>query len=150
MRCVEVTLGGWDTHVNNHEIHTGSCQECSTRRSPPCCATWRGGNCSTGPSSCAAASSAARPRSTRLGGRDHWPGGFSLALAGGGLRGGAGDRRRPIPKGSRTPSGRPRSRTCTRPCSRPSASNPAKENIAPATGRPIKLSAGKPIRELLG
>ena len=21
VRCVEVTLGGWDTHVNNHEIH---------------------------------------------------------------------------------------------------------------------------------
>ncbi len=28
--------------------------------------------------------------------------------------------------------------------------DPAKENIAPATSRPIKLSAGKPIRELLG
>ena len=28
--------------------------------------------------------------------------------------------------------------------------NPGKENIAPATSRPIKLSAGKPIRELLG
>ena len=27
--------------------------------------------------------------------------------------------------------------------------NPTKENIAPATSRPIKLSAGKPIRELL-
>jgi hypothetical protein len=27
---------------------------------------------------------------------------------------------------------------------------PSKENIAPATGRPIKLSAGKPIKELLG
>jgi hypothetical protein len=27
--------------------------------------------------------------------------------------------------------------------------NPAKENTAPATGRPIKLSAGRPIRELL-
>jgi hypothetical protein len=27
--------------------------------------------------------------------------------------------------------------------------NPAKENVAPATSRPIKLSAGRPIRELL-
>ena len=27
--------------------------------------------------------------------------------------------------------------------------DPAKENIAPATGRPIKLSAGKPIVKLL-
>ena len=27
--------------------------------------------------------------------------------------------------------------------------NPAKENIAPVTGRPVKLSQGKPIRELI-
>jgi hypothetical protein len=27
--------------------------------------------------------------------------------------------------------------------------NPAKENVAPATSRPIKLSQGKPMRELL-
>jgi hypothetical protein len=28
--------------------------------------------------------------------------------------------------------------------------NPGKENVAPATGRPMKLSAGKAIRELMG
>jgi len=28
--------------------------------------------------------------------------------------------------------------------------DPLKENIAPLTGRPVKLSAGRPIRELLG
>jgi hypothetical protein len=28
--------------------------------------------------------------------------------------------------------------------------NPKKENIAPATGRPLKLSEGKPLRELIG
>jgi hypothetical protein len=28
--------------------------------------------------------------------------------------------------------------------------DPVKENIAPLTGRPIKLSAGRPIPELLG
>ena len=27
--------------------------------------------------------------------------------------------------------------------------DPAKENVAPATGRPIRLSAGKPILELI-
>ena len=35
VRCVEVTLGGWDTHVNNHEIHRQGRQGCSTRPSPP-------------------------------------------------------------------------------------------------------------------
>jgi len=28
--------------------------------------------------------------------------------------------------------------------------DPLKENIVPLTGRPVKLSAGRPIRELLG
>jgi hypothetical protein len=28
--------------------------------------------------------------------------------------------------------------------------HPVKENIAPLTGRPVKLSAGRPIPELLG
>src|SRR5438132_10118276 len=27
VRCVEVTLGGWDAHVNNHEIHRSRAQE---------------------------------------------------------------------------------------------------------------------------
>ena len=39
VRCVEVTLDGWDTHVNNHEIHKCAASRCSTRRSPRCCAT---------------------------------------------------------------------------------------------------------------
>ena len=28
--------------------------------------------------------------------------------------------------------------------------DPARENVAPVPGRPIKLSEGRPIRELLG
>ena len=39
-------------------------------------------------SSSGPASSAARRRSIRVGGRDHWPHGFTVALAGGGIRGG--------------------------------------------------------------
>ena len=80
-----------------------------------------------------------------LGGRDHWPTGFSLALAGGGIRGG-------LAIGETDPEG---VKDPVRPTTIEDVHatvltalglNPAKENIAPATGRPIKLSAGKPIR----
>ena len=141
VRCVEVTLDGWDTHVNNHEIHRRARQGCSTRRSPPCCATWRAGTCSIGPSSCAAASSAGRPRSTSPAAATTGPSGFSLALAGGGIRGG-------LAIGETDPEG---VKDPVRPTTIEDVHatvltalglNPAKENIAPATGRPIKLSAG--------
>jgi hypothetical protein len=35
-------------------------------------------------------------------------------------------------------------------CSKALGLDPLKENIVPLTGRPVKLSAGRPIRELLG
>ncbi len=114
VRCVEVTLGGWDTHVNNHEIHKARAGFW-TRRSPPCCATCREGSSSTARSSCAAASSAGRPRSTPSAVATtgpaasvwRWPAAESAA---------AWLSVRPIPKRSRTPSGRPRSRMSTRRC----------------------------------
>ena len=86
------------------------------------------------------------PKINPAGGRDHWPNGFSLALAGGGIRAGrvigATD-----PEGSKD-AGRPvgRGRACHR-ADRPRP-RPAKENTAPAT-RPIKLSQGLPIAALV-
>ena len=88
------------------------------------------------------------PRVNPLGGRDHWPGGFSLALAGGGLRGG-------LVIGQTDPEGL---KGPVRPTTIEDVHatvltalglDPAKENTAPATGRPIKLSTGRAIRELL-
>jgi uncharacterized protein (DUF1501 family) len=87
VRCIEVTLAGWDTHVNNHSF-------CKTQNSildPAFAALIRdlkerklldhtlvvcGGEFGRTPS--------INPG----GGRDHWPTGFSYALAGGGVRGG--------------------------------------------------------------
>ena len=87
VRCVEVTLDGWDSHVNNHET-----QRKLVKRLDPalaallrdlarrklldrtvvlCCGEF-----------------GRTPKINPLGGRDHWPTGFSLALAGGGIRGG--------------------------------------------------------------
>jgi hypothetical protein len=86
-RCVEVTLDGWDSHVNNHEIHSEL-------------------NATLDPAFGALIADLARrgllehtvvlcmgefgrtPQVNFAGGRDHWPAGFSIAMAGGGLRAG--------------------------------------------------------------
>jgi uncharacterized protein (DUF1501 family) len=87
VRCVEVTLGNWDTHVNNHELQ----HELIKSLDPAFAALIRelkrrdrfgstivicGGEFGR------------TPTINPLDGRDHWPHGFSIALAGGGIRGG--------------------------------------------------------------
>lgn len=87
VRCVEVTLTGWDTHANNHENHT----ENAKTLDPAFAALIRylrdrellddtvvvcGGEFGR------------TPRINPAGGRDHWPHGFTVALAGGGIAGG--------------------------------------------------------------
>lgn len=147
VRCVEVTLGGWDTHVNNHEIHRSrakvldpalaallrdlSRRNLLDRTVVLCCGEF-----------------GRTPKVNPLGGRDHWPGGFSLAIAGGGLRGalalGQTD-----PEGLKDPVRPTTIEDIHATILTALGLDPARENTAPATGRPIKLSAGKPIRELL-
>ena len=147
VRCVEVTLGGWDTHVNNHEIHKSRAKvldpafaallrdlarrQLLDRTVVLCCGEF-----------------GRTPKVNPLGGRDHWPGGFSLAMAGGGIRGG-------LAIGQTDPEG---VKDPVRPTTIEDVHatvltalglNPAKANTAPATGRPIKLSEGRPIPELL-
>ncbi|MDE2680139.1 MAG: DUF1501 domain-containing protein [Verrucomicrobiota bacterium] len=87
VRCVEVTLNGWDTHANNHESHVSQnaildpafaalIRELRARKlldqTIVICAGEFGRTPKTNPAS----------------GRDHWPTGFSMALAGGGFRAG--------------------------------------------------------------
>jgi hypothetical protein len=87
VRCVEVTLGGWDTHANNHALTrklvnvldpalSGLVRDLRTRglldRTVVLCMGEFGRT----------------PVINPLGGRDHWPNGFSVALAGGGIKGG--------------------------------------------------------------
>jgi hypothetical protein len=147
VRCVEVSLSGWDSHVRNHEIHRGLVKQLDpayaalmrdlSRRKlldqtvVLCCGEF-----------------GRTPKVNPFGGRDHWPTGFSLALGGGGIRGG-------LALGETDPEG---AKDATRPTTIDDVYatiltalglDPAKENVAPATGRPLKLSAGRPIRELL-
>ncbi len=147
VRCVEVVLTGWDSHVNNHEVHKTRLKELDPGLSALlrdlkerkqldqtiviCCGEF-----------------GRTPKINLAGGRDHWPTGFSLALAGGGIRGG-------LALGETDPEG-VKNPTRPTPIEDVHATvltalglDPAKENVAPATGRPIKLSQGKPIHELL-
>ncbi len=148
VRCVEVTLDGWDSHVNNHQVQSARVKDLDPafaallrdlsnrklleRTVVLCCGEF-----------------GRTPKINVTAGRDHWPTGFSLALAGGGLRGG-------LAIGETDPEG---VKDPVRPTSVEDVHatvlsalglDPAKENVAPATGRPLKLSAGRPIRELLG
>jgi uncharacterized protein (DUF1501 family) len=93
VRCVEVELSGWDSHVNNHEIHRSLVKTLD----PALASLVRllkerglfeqtivlcGGEFGRTPVS------GRTPGLNPAGGRDHWPHGFSVVLAGGGIRGG--------------------------------------------------------------
>jgi uncharacterized protein (DUF1501 family) len=87
VRCVEVTLTGWDTHANNH----ASCREQLEILDPAFSALVRDlrerGLLGRTVVLCTG-EFGRTPVINAAGGRDHWPNGFSLALAGGGVRGG--------------------------------------------------------------
>jgi hypothetical protein len=87
VRCVEVTLSGWDTHANNHTQTTNQLKVLDPafaalikdlrdrkllQKTVVLCAGEFGRT----------------PTLNPAGGRDHWPKGFSVAIAGGGIRGG--------------------------------------------------------------
>ena len=87
VRCVEITHNGWDTHIDNH----AGCQTQIATMAPAVAALIRylkerdrlkntlvvcGGEFGR------------TPKMNPTGGRDHWPYGFSIAMAGGGIRGG--------------------------------------------------------------
>ncbi len=145
VRTVEVTLAGWDSHVNNHNIQRGLVDVLD----PALAALTRdlverdlwdrtvvlcGGEFGR------------TPRVNPLEGRDHWPHGFSFLIGGGGLRSG-------IVLGETDPDG---GRQVQDPLSfadlhatvyRACGLDPAKENISPV-GRPLALSPGRPIAAL--
>jgi uncharacterized protein (DUF1501 family) len=87
VRCVEVQLGGWDTHANNESGVKDRCaildpafaalmkQLKERKLLDSTVVLWMGEFGRT-------------PTVNRLGGRDHWPHGFTAALAGGSIQGG--------------------------------------------------------------
>lgn len=88
VRCVEIELGGWDTHVSNHELQSARAKqldcalaatlaELSKRDLLDDTIVFCGGEFGRTPSI------------NPAGGRDHWPHGFSVLVAGGDFRRGA-------------------------------------------------------------
>jgi hypothetical protein len=153
VRCVEVMLDGWDTHANNHELTRGRVaildpafaqliRDLRERGLFDSTIVVCGGEFGR------------TPQLNPLGGRDHWPHGFSAALAGGGLRGGLG-------VGETSPELRSGKPDVERDVARPVkvedlhatvltalGIDPQKEVETPI-GRPMKFSEGAPIKELL-
>lgn len=87
VRCVEVTLVGWDTHAKNHEGH-----ETQARILDPAFAALlrllKAEDLLKDTLVICGGEFGRTPVLNPLGGRDHWPHGFSIALAGGGIAGG--------------------------------------------------------------
>lgn len=85
VRCVEVTLNGWDSHINNHELQAGWVATLDPAYAAlirdlrerelldSTMVVWAGEFGRT-------------PQINPAEGRDHWPHGFSVALSGGGIR----------------------------------------------------------------
>jgi hypothetical protein len=87
VRCVEITLPGWDSHANNHVIQNNLVKildpalatlikELKEQKLLDSTMVVCGGEFGR------------TPFMNGVGGRDHWPHGFSIALAGGGIKGG--------------------------------------------------------------
>ena len=153
VRCVEVTLGGWDTHANNHELQAGRIdildpafasliRELKARELLDTTMVVCGGEFGR------------TPFVNPLGGRDHWPHGFSIAMAGGGIQGGRviGETS-PIPKIDV-----PDPKKFLADSSRvedihatifDSFGIDFEEELETPVGRPMIISQGKPIRRLL-
>jgi hypothetical protein len=146
VRCVEVTLGGWDAHVNNHEIHRKRLAVLDPALTALIGDLKGRGELERTLILCAGEFGRS-PKLNALEGRDHWPNGFSVALAGGGIRGGrvvgATD-----PQGIKDPIDRTSVADLHATVLKAVGLEPTKENLSPI-GRPITLSQGRPIEALL-
>ncbi len=146
VRCVEVTLDGWDAHVNNHAIH----RERLAVLDPALSALLRDlreRGLLERTLVVVAGEFGRTPTINPVGGRDHWPTGFSVALAGGGVRGG-----RVIgetdPDGKDNPTNPVTVGDLHATILTAVGIDPKKVNQTPI-GRTVRFSEGEPIAELL-
>lgn len=87
VRCVEVTLTGWDTHANNLEGQATQVKILDAAYASLIRDLKRLGLLDSTLVLCGS-EFGRTPKINNLGGRDHWPHGFSLLVAGGGFAGG--------------------------------------------------------------
>lgn len=146
-RCVEVTLSGWDAHANNHGIHAERLKTFDPAVAA-LLADLKARSLLSRTVVLVMSEFGRTPKLNPLEGRDHWPHGFSVALAGGRIQGG-----RVI--GETDPEG---GKKVSNPVAVPRIHatvlaalglDPAAENISPVQ-RPIRLADGEPLQELFG
>ncbi|TWT82129.1 hypothetical protein CA13_35900 [Planctomycetes bacterium CA13] len=87
-RCVEVTLSGWDSHINNHSLQSSACEKLDPALASLLERLKERDMLETTLVVCGG-EFGRTPSINPGGGRDHWPHGFSTLLAGCGIRGGA-------------------------------------------------------------
>ncbi|MFO1063500.1 MAG: DUF1501 domain-containing protein [Pirellulales bacterium] len=85
VRCVEVELNGWDSHINNHELQSGQAAKLDTALSAILKELERRELLNDTIVLCGG-EFGRTPSINPAGGRDHWPHGFSILLAGGAFR----------------------------------------------------------------
>src|SRR6266850_4955519 len=145
VRCVEVTLNGWDTHTNNHESQAALVKVLDPALSALIAALKRRDLLERTVVLCGG-EFGRTPKLNPLGGRDHWPHGFSVAIAGGGIQSGrvVGET---DPGGEKQKPANPvRVQDIHATILRALGINPEKEIMTPI-GRPIALSEGRVIKD---
>jgi hypothetical protein len=148
-RCVEVTLDGWDTHANNYSL-TRKQVAVLDPAFAALIADLRKRDLLARTMVLCMGEFGRTPQINPAGGRDHWPEYFSVALAGGGIHGG-----RVI--GETDPAGSKKTPTAPHKVADVHATvltalgfDPKKTVRDHKTRRPIALSEGEAIQELLG
>lgn len=147
VRCVEVTLTGWDTHINNHEGQLSQAEKLD-----PALASLIKGlkerDLYDDTIIMVGTEFGRTPKLNVTEGRDHWPHGFSVVLGGGGFRGGhiIGET---DPTGeSKDPAGKVTVEDIHATIMSRLGIDYESEIMTPI-GRPIAISEGRPIRELI-
>lgn len=153
VRCVEIELGGWDSHVSNHELQIARAKQLDPALAATLAELERRDLLDNTIVFCGG-EFGRTPTINPAGGRDHWPHGFSVVLAGGKLRRGA-------VYGETSPNPDTRSEDPAQFTSEPVTVadlhatmlqaldvDYAQELMTPI-GRPLKLSDGQSVRQLL-
>jgi len=147
VRCVEVTLDGWDTHANNYN----ACKANNAVLDPAFAALLKDlkqRDLLKKTVVLCMGEFGRTPNINPAAGRDHWPDGFSAAIAGGGIKPG-------LVVGATDPQG---SKKVERPVTvgdlhatvlTALGLDPKHANSSPI-GRPIRLAEGEAVKELIG
>ncbi len=154
VRCVEVTLPGWDSHANNHQFQQSNCDILD-----PAVAAMlddlEARDLLDSTLVLIAGEFGRTPKLNVAAGRDHWPHGFSVVMAGGGIQGGRvigeTDPAPPIEKeGSRLKLIDPQPVENLHATILHLMGIDYQEVIQTPIGRPLKISEGQLIESLLG